>query len=374
MSSSSSSSSSAPKPMFASTTTITPPVHYNRHVNDKNGMSYIRLGNTGVVVSRICLGLMSYADQPSGESKWNGWALGADEGEKFVKQALDAGINYFDTAEIYSEGKSELFFGNTLKKILSSSQFTREDLFISTKIFPVRTFTPDSKFGGIQKGLSRKALFSAVEGSLKRLQTDYIDLYFLHRYDPNTDPEETMHALHDLVTMGKIRYLGASSMFLWQLIKLQNAAEKNGWTKFSVMQNHYNALYREEEKEMIPYCVDNGITLSPWSPLAGGVLCRPIGTKDSTRSQKDQFQRFTEADDKAVIQAVQDVAKARNLPAAQVALAWVLQKQGVSAPIIGATKPHHIEDAVKATQLKLTEEEIKKIEEEYKPHPIIGHN
>ena len=338
-------------------------------------MSYVRLGNTGAVVSRICLGLMSYAQLAPNEESWYEWMLPADKGEVFVKQALDNGINFFDTAEIYSDGRSEIFFGNALKKLLPDSRFTREDIVVSTKIFPSRTLKPGSVFGGVQKGLSRKAIFAAVEGSLKRLQLDYIDLYFIHRFDPNTAIEETMHALHDLVSLGKIRYIGASAMYNWQFAKMQRVAERHGWTKFSVMQNHYNAIYREEEREMIPFCLDDGVALMPYSPLASGVLARQSNDEASKRSQSDPMQKtkyFKPGDDE-VVQNVRDVAKARGVPPAQVALAWLLQRPGVTSPIIGATKEHHITDSVAALQIKLTDDEIQQIEKDYQPHRISGH-
>jgi aryl-alcohol dehydrogenase-like predicted oxidoreductase len=360
--------------LFPSTTQINPPPYFNKPAGDKDDMQYVRLGNTGAVVSRICLGLMSYAQLKDGESKAYDWMLTYEESEPFVKQALDAGINFFDTAEVYNDGRSEHMFGTALKKLLPQSRFTREDLVISTKILPNRSMN-DRGFGGVQKGLSRKAIFAAVEGSLRRLQLDYIDLYFIHRFDPNTAIEETMKALHDLVEMGKIRYIGASSMFLWQFAQMQQVAEQRGWTKFSVVQNHLNAMYREEEREMIPYCLATGVTCMPYSPLASGVLCRQPGDQPSSRSTSDPIQKikyFKNGDD-TIAQHVLDVAKQRNVPPAQVALAWVLQKKGVAAPIIGATKPHHIEDAIKALQVKLSDDELNKIEADYQPHRIAGH-
>lgn len=280
------------------------------------------------------------------------------------------------TAEMYHDGGSERFFGNALKKLLPHSQFTRDDLFITTKIMPTRGLsTAAGAIGGIQRGLSRKAIHSAVEGALQRLQLDYIDLYLLHRYDPNTAPEETMKALHDLVVAGKVRYIGTSAMYLWQFTRLNDAAERNGWTKLSVMQNHYNALYREEEREMIPYCVDHGIALTPYSPLAAGHLTRTPTDDATTRAQTDPIgkNRYNKSGDDEVIAAVQAVAKARSLPPAQIALAWLLSKQGVAAPVIGATKPHHIEDAIKALSVKLSADEVKQIEEGYVPHAVSGH-
>ena len=272
-----------------------------------------------------------------------------------------------------------MFFGNALQKLLGSSRFTREELFISTKINPARSPRPEGGIGGIQKGLSRKAIFAAVEGSLERLQTSYIDLYFLHRYDPATSPEETMRAVHDLVTAGKVRHIGASSMYLWQLVRLQNAAITHGWTRFSAVQNLLNLVYREEEREMIPYCRDNGIALMPYSPLAAGVLGRRSATHDdasSSRAQTDHIQRsmYYKASDDAVQRALLGVAEKRGVPPAQVALAWVLQRPGVAAPIIGATKQQHIQDAVDALRIQLTDDECAQLEEPYQPHAIAGHN
>jgi len=367
--------------LWAATTAIHPPPYFNKPAFTKHGMDYVYLGSTGAVVSRIALGLMSYAKEQSGDGKWQEWVLPAKEGETFIKQALDAGINFFDTAEIYSEGRSEQFFGEALKNLLPSSRFTRADLFVATKIYPARTMNPASDFAGIQKSLSRKAIFEAVEGSLRRLQMDYIDLYFIHRFDANTAPEETMKALHDLVQAGKIRYIGASSMWTWQFNKLQSVAERHGWTKFTVMQNHYNALYREEEREMIPYCLDSGVALTPYSPLASGLLARDpaaaaaAAATPSKREETDKVQRvkyYKDGDDD-VIAAVQRVAKARGVPPAHVALAWLLAKPAVGSPIIGATKAHHISDAVTALQLKLTPQEIESIEKEYRPHTVSGH-
>jgi aryl-alcohol dehydrogenase-like predicted oxidoreductase len=280
-------------------------------------------------------------------------------------------------AEIYADGRSELFFGNALQKLLPQSRFTREELFISTKINPARSPKPEGGMGGIQRGLSRKAIFAAVEGSLQRLQTPYIDLYFIHRYDPHTSPEETMRALHDLVTAGRVRYIGASSMFLWQLVRLQNAAIQHGWTRFSAVQNLINLIYREDDREMNPYCRDNGIALMPYSPLAAGVLGRKTPEDaGSSRAQTDNIQRslFYKASDDAVTAALRSVAEKRGLPPAQVALAWVLQRPGVASPIIGATKQHHIQDAVEALRIQLTEDELRQLEELYQPHAIAGHN
>ncbi|KAJ3154592.1 hypothetical protein HDU89_007830 [Geranomyces variabilis] len=364
------SSHAQPAPTFEVSTAISPSVYFNKPAFERNGMEYVRFGSTGSVVSRVCLGLMSYSNL---EKPWYDWMLDESRSLPFIKQALDAGINFFDTAEVYSNGKSEEFFGRALQQLLPASQFAREDLFIATKILPARSLAGDGFHYGIQKGLSRNAIFAAVEGSLKRLQTSYIDLYILHRYDPNTSPEETVGALHDLITAGRIRYVGASAMFLWQFHRLVTAGEKIG-LRFVSMQNHYNALYREEEREMIPFCVDHGITLTPYSPLASGLLTRKPGADMSAREKSDPVQRnkYYKIGDDEVIGAVREVAEKRGVPPAQVALAWVLGKQGVSAPIIGATKPHHIEDAIKALKLKLTEEEITAIESQYLPHAVSG--
>jgi len=335
-------------------------------------MHYIRLGQTGAVVSRICLGLMSYSD----DKPMYSWMLDAEKGEQFVQQALDAGITFFDTAETYSNGGSERFFGTALKKLLPQSRYTREDLFIASKILPQRTLKVEQgAVGGIQKGLSRKAIHAAIDGTLQRLQLDYLDLYLLHRYDPNTAPEETMQALHQLVVAGKVRYIGASAMYLWQFCRYNEVAERNGWTKFSVMQDHYNAIYREEEREMIPYCIDHGIATTPYSPLASGLLTRLPSAEPTSRSQNDPTQKmkYHRAGDELVIEAVRAVATARSIPQAQVAMAWLLVKQGVTAPIIGATKVNHIADAVQALSVKLTEEEVRQIDTAYTPHAISGH-
>ena len=356
------------------TTKMNTPVYYNAPAGEKNGMEYIRLGKTGAVVSRICLGLMSYADT-QGKKAPVDWILSAEEGEKFVKQALDAGINFFDTADFYLDGASETFFGKALQKLIPNERWTREDLFISTKVIAQRSLMPNSTFGGLQKCLSRKTLFAAVDGSLKRLQLDYIDLYLISRFDPNTAIEETMRALHDLVQLGKVRYIGASSMYAWQFSRMQRVAEENGWTKFSVMQNHLNAVYREEEREMIPFCIADGVACTPYAPLAAGLLARPPNDQTTVRSQSHfgPKMRYFKTGDDAVVQHVNDIAKQRGVPPAQIALAWVLQRPGVTAPVVGVTKDHHISDAVKALQIKLTADEMSKIETDYLPHAISGH-
>ena len=355
---------------------ITPPAHYNKPVDTKDGvegMRYMRLGSTGAIVSRICLGCASYAHvSETAKPGWK-WVLDQHEGEKFIKQALDVGITFFDTAESYSDTQSEQFLGNALKKLLPQSRFTREDLFITTKVAPFRHPTKQGK-DRLQRNLSRKAIFAAVDASLARLQLEYVDLLMLHRGDMDTAPEEVMEALHDVVKSGKVRYIGASSMYLWQFVRLQAAAERRGWTRFKVMQNMLNAVYREEERDMIPYCVDTGVAVTPYSPLAAGILARLPDEKPSLRAENDptQAQRFHRDGDAEVIAAVQSIAKSRGVPPSHVSLAWLLQKQGVTAAIIGSTKPHHIDDAVKALQLELTAEEVKQIESVYLPHAIVG--
>ncbi|MDB4946912.1 MAG: aldo/keto reductase [Labilithrix sp.] len=331
-------------------------------------MKYQRLGTTGMRVSRICLGCMSYGDPdasiPGAPLGWK-WALREPEAMPFFKRAIELGINFFDTANVYSFGASEEITGRAVKELAR-----REDVVIATKVF--NTMRP----GPNGRGLSRVAIMHEVDASLKRLQTDYIDLYQIHRWDDATPIEETMEALHDVVKAGKARYLGASSMWAWQFAKAQHVAEKNGWTKFVTMQNHYNLLYREEEREMNPLCVDQGVGLVPWSPLARGKLARAPEAKSTLRSETDQFgKRLYAANEEAdgrVLAALDGVAKARDLPHAQVALAWLLQRPNVTAPIVGATKMKHLEDAVAALDVKLTPAEVKALEEPYAPHPVAG--
>ena len=355
---------------------LTPPAHYNKPVitvDGVSGMQYVRLGSTGAVVSRICLGCASYAQVSDGEAAGYKWIIGQKEGEAFIKQALDVGITFFDTSEAYSDGRSELFLGTALQRLLPTSHFTRDDLFITTKIAPFRHPTKQGK-DRLQRNLSRKAILHAVDASLKRLQLEYVDLLMLHRGDWDTPAEEMMGALHDVVKSGKARYIGASSMYTWQLVRLQTAAERHGWTRFTVMQNQLNAIYREEERDMIPYCVDTGVAVTPYSPLAAGILARLPDSQPTLRAQNDPSQaaRFHRAGDDAVIAAVQSIALARGIPPGHVALAWVLGRQGVAAPIIGATKPQHIEDAVKALQIQLSADEAKQIDSAYVPHAIVG--
>ncbi len=331
-------------------------------------MEYRRLGNTGLLVSRICLGCMSYGDPdatvPGSPLGWK-WALREDEARPFFKRAIELGINFFDTANVYSFGASEEITGRALKEFAR-----REEVVIATKVFHVMRPGPNGR------GLSRKAIMHEIDASLRRLGTDYVDLYQIHRWDDATPIEETMEALHDVVRAGKALYIGASSMYAWQFAKAQHVAEKNGWTKFVSMQNHYNLIYREEEREMVPLCRDQGVGLIPWSPLARGKLARAPGAK-TIRTETDAFgQRLygsTEEADARVIQALDDVAKKRGIPHAQVALAWLLGKEGVTAPIVGATKMQHLDDAVAALNVKLTPEEIEALEAPYVPHPIAGH-
>jgi 1-deoxyxylulose-5-phosphate synthase len=327
-------------------------------------MQTVRLGNTGTKVSRICLGTMTY-----GSPKWREWVLDEEASRPFIRRALELGITFFDTADMYSVGASEEVLGRALHDFGPA----REKVVIATKVFNPMGEDPN------QRGLSRKHIRHAVEASLKRLGTDYIDLYQIHRFDPETPVEETMEALGDLVREGKVLYLGASSMFAWQLARMQDAARTGGTAPFVTMQNHYNLLYREEEREMIPYCRDRGIGLIPWSPLARGLLARPPAGPATTRGKTDGYARMLygpeiPAADRGVIEAVSGVASARGLPMAQVALAWLLSKPGVTAPIIGATKPQHLDDAVAALGVTLSAEEIAALEAPYQPHAIAGHS
>jgi aryl-alcohol dehydrogenase-like predicted oxidoreductase len=325
-------------------------------------MEYRNLGATGLRVSRVCLGMMSYGDNSD-----RPWVLDEAATEPFVRAAIEGGINFFDTADTYSNGASEVATGRLLPKFLS-----RDEMVVATKVFMPMTPGPN---GG---GLSRKHVMSAIDASLQRLDMEYVDLYQIHRFDPNVPVEETMGALHDVVRAGKARYLGASSMYAWQLAKMQHAAERNAFTRFISMQNHYNLVYREEEREMIPLCLDQGLGAIPWSPLARGVLAGNRtrgGEKKTTRSETDPFTDFlyNQPTDFDVVERVAEVAGERGVPAAQVALAWLLHKPGVTAPIVGATKPRHLEDALAAEQLELADEEITRLEEPYVPHPVLGH-
>jgi 1-deoxyxylulose-5-phosphate synthase len=325
-------------------------------------MQYVNLGTTGLRVSRLCLGMMSFgndSDRP--------WVLDEDAAEPIVRAAVEGGITFFDTADTYSGGASEVATGRLLSKLL-----TRDEVVVATKVFMPMTAGEN---GG---GLSRKHVLSAVDASLKRLGMDYVDLYQIHRWDPRTPIEETMEALHDVVRSGKARYIGASSMFAWQFAKAQHVADQHGLERFVSMQNHYNLIYREEEREMIPQCLDQGIGVIPWSPLARGVLAgnrTREGERRTTRSGSDPFTDYLydQPTDFDVVERVAEVAAERGAPAAQVALAWLLHKPGVTAPIVGATKPGHLHDALAAEQLSLSPEEIARLEEPYRPHPVLGH-
>ncbi|MGN6680110.1 MAG: aldo/keto reductase [Streptosporangiaceae bacterium] len=325
-------------------------------------MKYINLGKTGLRVSRVCLGMMSYgndSDRP--------WVLDEDAAEPIVKAAVDGGITFFDTADVYSAGASEVATGRLLSKY-----FGRDQVVVATKVHGA--MGP----GENDRGLSRKHILSGIDASLRRLNMDYVDLYQIHRWDSATPIEETMEALHDVVRAGKARYVGASSMYAWQFAKAQFCADAHGWTRFSSMQNHYNLLYREEEREMIPQCIDQGVGVIPWSPLARGVLAgnrTRSGERHTTRSGTDPFSdsMYAASSDFDVVDAVAAVAAARGVPSAQVALAWLLQRPWVTAPIIGATKQGHLSDALAAEQLELTEDEIRQLEEQYVPHRVLGH-
>jgi aryl-alcohol dehydrogenase-like predicted oxidoreductase len=324
-------------------------------------MDYARLGNTGLKVSRLCLGCMTYGDPGRG---LHAWTLPEEQSRPLIRQALDLGINFFDTANSYSDGSSEEILGRALR------DFTRrEDVVIATKVHS------RMRPGPTGAGLSRKAIMTEVDASLRRLGTDYIDLYQTHRWDYQTPIEETLEALHDLVKSGKVRYIGASSMHAWQFSKALYLAERHGWSRFVSMQDHYNLLYREEEREMLPLCRSEKIGVVPWSPLARGRLTR--AWRESTpRIQTDEFGKTlyarTEDADRAVIDRLAEIAAARAVPMAQVALAWLLQNPLVTAPIVGASRLHHFDDAVAALSLQLTREEIAALEEPYVPHPVAG--
>ena len=330
-------------------------------------MDYVNLGKTGLKVSRICLGCMTYGEPATGELKpgRQAWALNEEESQPFLRQALDLGINFFDTANVYSSGSSEEVLGRFLK-----DNTRREAAVIATKVHSVMRDEPNGR------GLSRKAILFEIDQSLRRLQTDYVDLYQIHRWDYETPIEETLEALHDVVKSGKARYIGASSMYAWQFAKALYLADLHGWTRFVSMQNHWNLLYREEEREMIGLCQSEGIGVIPWSPLARGRLARPWQSVSTKRYETDQFGKKmysqTEEADRRVVDRLGQVAEKRGVPRAQVALAWLLGQPAVTAPIVGATKPHHLEDAAAALSLHLTPEEIASLEEPYVPHPVLG--
>jgi 1-deoxyxylulose-5-phosphate synthase len=326
-------------------------------------MEYVSLGNTGLKVSRICLGCMSY-----GSSKWRDWVLEESQAIPFFRQALDAGINFFDTADMYSEGASEEVTGHALKKL----GVKREQVVIATKVYNPMGETKN------ERGTSKKHIRHAIDASLKRLAVDYVDLYQIHRYDSTTPMEETLEALTDVINQGKALYIGASSMYAWEFAKFLYLADRHGYARFVSMQNHYNLVYREEEREMNPLCRAEGIGLIPWSPLARGFLAgnrRAADKGETVRAKSDEFAHglYYKEDDFQVVDHVTEVAKKRGVPNAEVALSWILHQPGVTSPIIGATKAHHIEDAIKATELKLTHEELAYLAAPYKPHPILGH-
>jgi len=331
-------------------------------------MEYVNLGRTGLKVSRICLGCMTYGRPPAPDEPKAGrhlWALNEQESQSFLRQALDLGINFFDTANVYSSGDSERVVGKFLK-----ANTRREAMVLATKVHGVMRDEPNGN------GLSRKAILFELDQSLQRLQTDYIDLYQIHRWDYDTPIEETLEALHDAVKAGKVRYIGASSMYSWQFAKSLYLADLRGWSRFVSMQNHLNLLYREEEREMLPFCKDEGIAVIPWSPLARGRLTRPWQSEQTKRSETDRFGNSmysrTEEDDKRVVERLTGIAEKRGVPQAQIALAWLLSKPEITSPIVGATKPNHLEDAVATVSLKLTREEITALEEPYVPHPVLG--
>jgi aryl-alcohol dehydrogenase-like predicted oxidoreductase len=330
-------------------------------------MEYVNLGKTGLKVSRICLGCMSYGVPPSGPLRpgSNAWSLNDEQSQPFFRQALELGINFFDTANVYSNGDSEAVLGRFLK-----AHAKREDTVIATKLNGVMRDGPN---GG---GLSRKEIFFELDESLRRLGTDYVDLYQIHRWDRTTPIEETLQALDDVVRAGKVRYLGASSMWAWQFSKALYLAAQNGWSRFVTMQPHYNLLYREEEREMLPLCLDQGIGVLPWSPLARGKLARPWAAETTKRSESDGYAKTLYAKtveaDKRVVDRLGELAEARGVPQAQLALAWLLTKPAITAPIVGATKLHHLEDAVASVSLKLTADEVASLEEPYTPHPVLG--
>jgi aryl-alcohol dehydrogenase (NADP+) len=327
-------------------------------------MEYVNLGKAGLKVSRLCLGVMTY-----GSKRWREWVLEEEEGRPFIRRALELGINFFDTADMYSLGVSEEILGRALKDFGGS----RDRFVIATKLFNPMGDDPN------QKGLSRKHVRHAIDDSLRRLGTDYVDLYQIHRLDYETPMEETLEALDDVVKEGKALYIGASSMFAWQFAKMLYKADEMGLTRFVSMQNHYNLIYREEEREMIPLCREEGIGVIPWSPLARGFLAgnrRKEDFGETLRSKTDQYAQgmYYQPSDFAVVDRVGEIARARGVPNAQVALAWILQQPGVTAPIVGASKMQHLEDAVAALSLKLEERELQALAEPYQPHKVLGHS
>lgn len=327
-------------------------------------MQYVNLGKTGMKVSRLCLGMMSY-----GSKKWREWILEEDEALPFVQRALEAGINFFDTADVYSLGESERILGNLLRKL----NVRREDVVVATKVFNPMGDGPNDR------GNSRKHILDSIDASLRRLQMDYVDLYQIHRWDYETSIEETLEALNDVVRAGKARYIGASSMFAWQLMKALSISDARGYARFVSMQGHYNLAYREEEREMIPLCLDQGLGLIPWSPMARGFFAgnrKRAGEGETVRSKNDSYadNLYFREGDFVVLDRVQEVARARGVSGSQVALAWMLNKPHITSPIIGATKMKHLDEAIAALDIQLDAEEIKRLEEPYQPHPVLGHS
>ena len=325
-------------------------------------MDYVRLGQTGLKVSRLCLGCMTY-----GSSKWRPWVLDEEESLPFFKRALEAGINFFDTADVYSAGESERVTGRALKEYAK-----RHEVVIATKVNGPMSADPNNR------GLSRKHIMDAIDRSLTRLGVDYVDLYQIHRFDYETPIEETVEALHDVVRAGKARYIGASSMYAWQFMKMLAASDRAGWTPFVSMQPQYNLVYREEEREMLPLCADRGIGVIPWSPLARGFLAGGRGSPGegaTERARTDEFapRLYYREPDHAVVEAVSEAARARGVSNMQIALAWVLRNRAITAPIIGTSKPHHLDDAVAALSIELTDEEVKALEAPYRPKRILDH-
>ena len=326
-------------------------------------MEYRNLGRTGLKVSPLCLGCMTYGVPERGD---HSWTLDEAASRPLIRLAVEAGINFFDTANVYSDGTSEEILGRAIKELMP-----RDAAVIATKVFSPMGAAPNDR------GLSRKAILAAIDRSLERLGTDYVDLYQIHRWDYSKPIEETLEALHDLVRAGKVRYIGASSMYAWQFSQALHAAERHSWTRFATMQNHYNLLYREEEREMMPLCADAGIGVIPWSPLARGRLTRPWA-ESTRRAETDEYANKlyaqTESADREIVERLSAVAAARGVPRAQVALAWIAGKPFVTAPIIGVSKPKHLEDAVAALKLTLEPAEIAALEAPYRPHPIVGHS
>ncbi len=325
-------------------------------------MQYVNLGKSGVRVSRLCLGMMTY-----GSKDWRPWVLTEAEAKPFVKRALEAGINFFDTADVYSIGVSEEILGRAVAEFAA-----RDQLILATKVFSRMGPGPNDQ------GLSRKHIMDSIDRSLRRLKTDYVDLYQIHRWDYHTPIEETLQALHDVVKAGKARYIGASSMYAHQFATSLYLADLHGWTRFVSMQNHYNLVYREEEREMLPFCLQEGIAVIPWSPLARGFLAgnRPRNTEGTTsRAQTDEFskQMYHVESDFKVVDRVAELARKRNVKPAQIALAWLLHQPAVTAPIIGASKMSHLDDALGALDIKLDADELRSLEEPYVPHPVLGH-